>query len=147
MPHDTALLIIDVQKGLFEFEPPVHAGEELLATLNSRPSDGLTLGSVRMRRGHLCRSIKSPGMGKPASDHPHLSRRRSLRYPLQACINASVDGDRIQFAAGAYVTSVTLSRAVSLVGAGADSTTLNALVNQLVLAVTGTTITATDFDG
>ncbi len=32
---NTALLIIDVQKGMFESDPPVHAGAELLATITS----------------------------------------------------------------------------------------------------------------
>ncbi|MBI5878188.1 MAG: cysteine hydrolase [Chloroflexi bacterium] len=35
MPNDTALLIIDVQKGLFDLDPPLHDGEGVLATIKS----------------------------------------------------------------------------------------------------------------
>ncbi|MCA1554930.1 MAG: hypothetical protein LC737_11175, partial [Chloroflexi bacterium] len=60
---------------------------------------------------------------------------------LQDCINSSSDGDLINIQAGTYITSVTLSKAVSLVGAGASSTTLSALANQRVITVTGAGIT------
>ncbi len=38
---------------------------------------------------------------------------------LQACIDGSADGDVINIAANAYIASVTLNKAVSLIGAGA----------------------------
>jgi hypothetical protein len=60
---------------------------------------------------------------------------------LQACVSGSADGDIVQIAAGTYVTSVTLDKAVSLLGAGAASTTLSALTNQRVITVTGAGIT------
>ncbi len=43
---------------------------------------------------------------------------------LQACIDGSSSGDIVNIAPGLYITSVTLSKAVSLIGAGAGSTIL-----------------------
>jgi predicted outer membrane repeat protein len=68
----------------------------------------------------------------------------TLNYPglgacattLQACINSANNGDAINIAAGTYVTSVTLSKALSLIGANLLSTTLSALPGQRVLTVT-----------
>ena len=55
---------------------------------------------------------------------------------LQACINGSADGDVINIAAGVYITSVTLNKAVSLIGVNAASTIIQALPGQRVLTVT-----------
>ena len=60
---------------------------------------------------------------------------------LQACINLSSNGDRITIAAGTYITSVTLDKAVSLLGMGPHTTIIQALPNQRVLTVTGSIIT------
>src|SRR5205823_14026799 len=68
----------------------------------------------------------------PAAAHP-LGVLRS--YPggapcnttLQACIDGSANTDSINIAAGSYNTSVTVNKAVILLGAGAGSTLLQAL--------------------
>lgn len=62
---------------------------------------------------------------------------------LQACINTADPNDTIQIQAGTYITSVTLNKPVSLVGAGAASTIIRALPNQRVMTVTGATISNT----
>lgn len=57
---------------------------------------------------------------------------------LQACINASADGDVIRIKAGTYITSATLDRAVSLIGDSLISPTiLLAPPGDRVLTVTG----------
>jgi predicted outer membrane repeat protein len=65
----------------------------------------------------------------------------ALSYPgcgatLQDCINSAAPGDTINIAAGIYITSVTLNKAVSLVGAGMGATVLQALSGQRVITVT-----------
>ena len=55
---------------------------------------------------------------------------------LQACIDGSPSGDVINIAAGLYITSATLNKAVSLIGASAASTIIQALPGQRVLTVT-----------
>lgn len=62
---------------------------------------------------------------------------------LQACINGSADGDVINIQAGVYITSVTLNKAVSLIGVNATSTVLQALPSQRVLTVTAAMTDAT----
>lgn len=64
---------------------------------------------------------------------------------LQACIDGSVDGDSIVITAGTYITSITLNKAVSLLGAGAPTTTLRALNSQRAITVTGAGITRSTF--
>jgi predicted outer membrane repeat protein len=61
---------------------------------------------------------------------------------LQACINGSANGDVIHIQAGTYPASVTLDRAVSLIGAGSGSTTLTALSGKRVITVTGVIVQA-----
>ena len=56
---------------------------------------------------------------------------------LQACIDGSTPGDVINIAAGSYITSVTLNKPVSLIGAGTGSTFIRALSGQRVMTVTG----------
>jgi len=56
---------------------------------------------------------------------------------LQACIDGSSNGDVINILAGTYSTSITLNKAVSLIGANSATTILRALTNQRVLTVTG----------
>jgi predicted outer membrane repeat protein len=55
---------------------------------------------------------------------------------LQSCIDNSASGDVINITSGVHFTGATLNKAVSLIGAGAGSTTLQALSNQRVLTVT-----------
>lgn len=55
---------------------------------------------------------------------------------LQACINGAAVGDQITIAANTYVTSITLNKAVSLVGANLDTTLLKALTGQRAITVT-----------
>ena len=66
---------------------------------------------------------------------------------LQACIDGSADGDVINLAANIYITSVTLNKAVSLIGAGAASTIIQALPSQRVLTVTAAMNEATQIAG
>ena len=66
---------------------------------------------------------------------------------LQACINGSSAGDAISIAANVYITSVTLNKAVSLIGAGAGSTILQALPGQRVMAVTAAMNSSTQIAG
>ncbi len=63
---------------------------------------------------------------------------------IQACINnpVVVNGDRILIPAGIYTESLTLNKAVSLIGAEADTTIVHAVVDQRVITVTGSVITA-----
>src|SRR5262249_5793238 len=60
---------------------------------------------------------------------------------LQACINGTAAGITIHIAPGSYITSVTLNKAVSLIGVGSTSTIIRALSNQRIITVTGATIT------
>jgi hypothetical protein len=64
---------------------------------------------------------------------------------IQACIDnpGVLDGDRILIPAGRYTESLTLDKAVSLIGADADTTVIHALSGQRVLTITGSVITAT----
>jgi len=57
---------------------------------------------------------------------------------LQACIDGSANGDSINIAPGFYNTSVTLNKAVSLIGAGVGSTFIQALSSQRVVTVSRT---------
>ena len=59
---------------------------------------------------------------------------------LQACIDGSSDGDVINILAGTYNNSVTLNKAVSLIGANSSTTILSALASQRVMTVTGASI-------
>ncbi|CAG0935979.1 putative outer membrane protein PmpB [Thermoflexales bacterium] len=61
---------------------------------------------------------------------------------IQACINDPIvqAGDRILIPAGTYTESLTLDKAVSLIGANANTTIIQAISNQRVLTVTGIVI-------
>lgn len=59
---------------------------------------------------------------------------------IQGCINTAVPGDNVIIPANTYVESLTLNKAVSLVGAGSESTTIQAVSGERVLTVTGATI-------
>src|SRR5438552_1084362 len=59
---------------------------------------------------------------------------------LQACINSTAAGGTINISPGTYITSVTLSKAVSLTGVNSATTILRAWPNQRVLTVTGASI-------
>lgn len=59
---------------------------------------------------------------------------------LQACIDGSSAGDVIHIGAGTHTESVTLNKAVSLVGAGSETTILQAISGQRVMTVSGATI-------
>jgi len=64
---------------------------------------------------------------------------------IQACINNPIvqAGDRVLIPAGIYTESLTLNKAVSLIGADADTTIVQAISDQRVMTVTGSAITAT----
>ncbi len=61
---------------------------------------------------------------------------------LQACIDGSTAGDTIEIQPNTYVTSVTLSKAVSLTGVSSATVILQALTGQRVLTVTGASVNA-----
>lgn len=56
---------------------------------------------------------------------------------LQACIDGAVPGDSITLQAGTYITSFTLSQAISLTGVASSAVTIQALPGQRVMTVTG----------
>jgi len=66
---------------------------------------------------------------------------------LQACINAASAGDTIKVLAGTVTESLTLNKAVSLIGAGPYATILKAPVNQRVLTVSGNVTPSTVISG
>ncbi|MBI5567613.1 MAG: hypothetical protein HY870_22130 [Chloroflexi bacterium] len=66
---------------------------------------------------------------------------------LQACIDGSIAGDVIYILPGVYVQSFTLNKAVSLIGAGANTTTLKAPPNMRVLTVSGSINSSTIISG
>lgn len=61
---------------------------------------------------------------------------------IQTCIDNSIvlAGDRILIPTGTYTESVTLNKPVSLIGADAETTIIQAVANQRVMTVTGPTI-------
>jgi predicted outer membrane repeat protein len=59
---------------------------------------------------------------------------------LQACINGSNALDTIEIQPNTYITSITLSKAVSLTGVSSATVILQALTGQRVLTVTGAAI-------
>jgi hypothetical protein len=64
---------------------------------------------------------------------------------IQACINNPivVNGDRILIPTDTYTESLTLDKAVSLIGVDASTTVIHAVSGQRVITVTGSIITAT----
>ncbi|MGH7461750.1 MAG: hypothetical protein ACREMA_12090, partial [Longimicrobiales bacterium] len=56
---------------------------------------------------------------------------------LQACIDGSAAGDVINISAGTYITSISLNKAVSLIGADSSTAILQAPPNQRVMYVPG----------
>ncbi len=62
---------------------------------------------------------------------------------IQAAINSAKPGDSVLIPPGLYTESLTLSKAVSLVGRDRNNTIIQALDGQRVLTVTGATITQT----
>ena len=66
---------------------------------------------------------------------------------LQACINAAAAGDTINILAGTITESLTLNKAVSLIGAGPYVTILKAPANQRVLTVSGNVTPGTVISG
>jgi len=59
---------------------------------------------------------------------------------IQQCLDNATPGQTVVIQPGHYITSLTLSKAVSLTGAGSAQVTLQALPDQRVLTVTGHTI-------
>ncbi len=62
---------------------------------------------------------------------------------IQAAINSAHDGDTILIHIGAYTESVTLNKALSLIGDDRATTIINAVSNQRVTTVTGALISNT----
>ncbi len=88
----------------------------------------------------------SPALAAP--DAPSATRAfpdasAPCNTTLQACINGSSAGDTIVIQPNTYITSVTLSKAVSLTGASSATVILQALAGQRVLTVTGAAISNT----
>jgi predicted outer membrane repeat protein len=59
---------------------------------------------------------------------------------LQACVDGATPGDTIVIQPNTYITSVTLSQAVSLTGVSSTTVILQALAGQRVLTITGAAI-------
>jgi nicotinamidase-related amidase len=60
MANDTALLVIDVQKGMFAEEDPVYQGEQLLETLNSLIGRARAAGTPVIYVRHNGSSVQDP---------------------------------------------------------------------------------------
>ncbi len=59
---------------------------------------------------------------------------------IQSCVNTAVSGDTVRIPAGVYVESITLNKAVSLVGAGFNSTIIRAASLQRTLTISDASI-------
>lgn len=66
---------------------------------------------------------------------------------LQACLDGSLAGDVINILPGVYTQSFTLNKAVSVIGAGADTTILKAPPNTRILTVTAVMDSSTIISG
>src|SRR5205085_11731585 len=73
----------------------------------------------------------------PASNYPGSG---ACSTTLQACINGTAAGSVINISAGHYTESVTLNKALSLIGANQATTFLRALPGQRVITMTGAAI-------
>src|SRR5215831_5912152 len=74
------------------------------------------------------RIAAAPSLPLPQSHHyPDPSNNPPCNTTLQACIDGSNPADRILITVGTFITSVTLNKAVSLIGAGPSATVLSAL--------------------
>lgn len=71
----------------------------------------------------------------------------SCNTTLQACINGATAGDTIQILAGTITESLTLNKAVSLIGVGPYATILKAPPSQRVLTVSGSVTPSTVISG
>jgi len=64
----------------------------------------------------ICGSVQAAELNVPTEDYP----------TIQSAINAAVDGDTVQVAAGAYTENlIGNAKSILLIGAGADVTTVN----------------------
>ncbi len=82
------------------------------------------------------------GQSSPGSDH---TVGGPCGATIQACIDnpSVVAGDRILIPAGRYTESLTLNKAVSLIGADAGTTIVHAVIDDRAMLITGSAITAT----
>ena len=128
MPNNTALLIIDVQKGLFDSDTPVHAGEELLATINTLIARARATGTPVIyvqhngrensvlrpdRPGWIIHPVIAPAAGDPVfrKHHPDAFQDTDLQRELEArglkrLVVAGIQSD--------YCVDTTCRRAYSL---------------------------------
>jgi hypothetical protein len=83
-------------------------------------------------------ALVNSAQAAPATTRPYPGPA-PCHTTLQACLNSAAAGDVIQIAAGTFTESFTLSRGVSLVGAGAQLTILRAEPAQRVFSITYTT--------
>ncbi len=95
-----------------------------------------------------------PGLVDASLREPQSPAATTWNYPsgscnttLQACINAATAGDTIRIAAGRITETLTLNKAVSLIGAGPYATVLVAPASQRVLLVSGTITPGTVISG
>ena len=81
-----------------------------------------------------------PTWAAPAATEYAFPGSAPCNSTLQACIDGASDGDTIVIAAGTYVTSFTLNKAVNLTGVASNTVILQALSGQRVLTVTGAAV-------
>src|SRR5437899_9091185 len=86
-------------------------------------------------------ALMPPARTQAGSSSSLLANVITVSASIQAAINSASDGDSVFVPAGLYTESLTLDKAVSLLGADANTTNIHALTNQRVLTVTGASIT------
>lgn len=94
--------------------------------------------------------ISTTNTSKPAyaQSSTDVTQKQKVQFPgsdmcssnLQTCIDNTPDGAVIEIAAGTYTVSILLSRPIDLIGAGADSTILQAEPNKRVLQIQGAAV-------
>ena len=116
--------------------PPIRAARRV-ASLGLAAMAGLLAAASLMA---LLLAVARPASAAAtAIDHPYPGSA-PCNTSLQACINNVPEGDTIVIQVGARITSVTLSRPVSLTGVASNTVILQALPGQRVLTVSGAAI-------
>jgi len=96
---------------------------------------GLTLASALLWVIQPPRPAQAQPAAAPAA-FTYPSASAPCNTTLQHCINNVAAGSTVNVEPGLYITSVTINRAVSVVGAGVGSTVIQALPGRRVMSVT-----------